>query len=416
MKTLIILLISLFILSGCGAAINQEDNESYEEPYVAVISLDNSERFTLFTEQRLLSGLYEPNKGIYIGAYILSDRTVAGNIEAFEALTGKEHSFYTYFHKMGQPFPTEWILSSVAIMRTPNIVLTPRNIEEPFNERLLRETAIRLGEIFVPMFVHLYPISNGADYEAESYTAFFRTAREYFDRYAPNVALVWSIDSDALHLINSHYPGEEYSDWVGINIFTDSDMTFDHIRQALDFFYFNFHEKHPVFISQLGISHFSSRNHAYHIAAAVHIMEELFNVLISHYPRIKAVNYMSFNAIDPVNMRQGIYNFSVSDNEIMTRAYNRILSNEHFLSRLDFGAGGNLLVQKMRNPAELLYIDGEFFMRAHLPAGGREALADSYNLLSVGRRDYYPLQLALRGNYTIHPDFNLRTITLRQRQ
>jgi beta-mannanase len=53
------------------------------------------------------------------------------------------------------------------------------------------------------------------------YTAFFRSAREYFNRYASNAALVWSIDADSLHLMDRHYPGDDYVDWVGINIFVE---------------------------------------------------------------------------------------------------------------------------------------------------------------------------------------------------
>ena len=414
MKKLILFILTL-ILSGCGAESSDPGaGEEAAEPYTAVLSPDRVERFKLFTEQMLVSGPYEPAAGAYIGAYILSDRIVMGDIQAFEALTGIEHSFYTYFLKMGQPFPTEWILDCIARMKTPNIVLTPRNIEDPFNESLLRESAVRVGEIFVPIFVHLFPVSRSAAYDPEEYTAFFRTAREYFNRYASNAALVWSIDADSLHLMDRHYPGDDYVDWVGINIFVDSDMSLEDVRSRLDFFYFNFNERKPVFISQLAISHFSSRNHAYHISGASHIMEELFKSFINEYPRIRAINYMSFNAIDPVNMRQGIYNFSVTDNELMTRVYRAALSDAHFLGRVDFGAGGDLAARRIRKPGAVLYHEGEFFVRAHIERDSGLLDYDRNALVSVGPHEYRPLTAAAGREFRIHADFNLRTVELRR--
>jgi len=412
-KTLFLLIFMLF-LSGCGGPSFQSE-EPFEEPHIAVINLELAERFGLFTEQQLKRALYEPVSGAYIGAYILSDRTTAGDIEAFEDIAGREHSFYTYFHKMGQPFPTEWVLNCVALMKTPSIVLTPQNMESPFDERLLRETAMRLGEIYVPIFVHLYPVSHGAAYDSDEYTAFFRTAKEYFDRYASNVALVWSMDVDSLHLINQHYPGDDYVDWVGINIFTGAETTMDEVRNSLDFFYFNFQERKPMFISQLGISHFSSRDHAYHISESSHIMEKLFGTLRSGYPRIKAVNYMSFNAIDPVNMRQGIYNFSVTDNDIMSRVYGAAIRDDFFLSRVDFAAGGEPFLQRLRKPTDVLYHEGEFYVRALIDNIGEGlSVSDIREIVNVGSFEYYPLDLAAGKTFSVHPDFNLRTVELRQ--
>jgi len=415
MKRILLLFVCLFIFSGCGAVSDIVDAEEHrEEPYIAVISLDHSSGFNLFTLKTLESATFEPDAGVYIGAYILSCRIVAGDIGAFEVLTGKEHSFYTYFLKMGQPFPREWILDLIARMKTPNIILTPQNIERPFDRRLLREVAQSFGEINVPMFVHFFPVSHGASYDPERYISFFRTARQYFDYYAPNVALVWNIYADSLHLIERHYPGDDYVDWVGINLFVDSQKTVEDIMAKLDFFHFHFQERKPIFISQLGISHFSSRNHAYHIAEASLVMEEVFRAVRTDYPRIKAINYMSFNGIDPVNMRQGIYNFSVTDNDRMTRVYNESIRDDYFLSIIEPRARGELFAQRISHSSRAVYHDGEFFVRTNTDIGEHLRMGETDKVINIGAHEYYPLAQAAGRAFTVHADFDLRAVEIRR--
>ncbi|MCL2564820.1 MAG: hypothetical protein FWE24_03290 [Defluviitaleaceae bacterium] len=417
MKKTLLLFILLFAFSACGNRLAQPDREEVQDiAYIPAISLDYTQDFGLFTQKILAPGLFEPETGVYIGAYILSDRIVMGDIEAFEELVGVEHSFYTYFYKMGQPFPTEWVLDLIVNMKTPNIVVTPQNIERPFDYHLLRESAQLFGEINVPMFIHLFPVSHELSFDPEEYISFFRMARRYFNSYAPNVVLVWNIYADSLHLIERHYPGDDYTDWVGINLFVDSQSSISDVRAKLDFFHFHFQERKPMFISQLGISHFSSRNHAYHITEATLMMEEIFRAVRTDYPRIKAINYMSFNGIDPVNMRQGIYNFSITDNDRMTRAYRdsiRDLDN-YFLPRIDFSAGKDLFSQRISHTSRAMYHDGEFYVRTTADIGIYSNIGQTDSAINIGSNEYYPLSLAAGRDFTIHADFNLRAVEIRR--
>jgi len=416
MKTTLFFLLglSLFIISGCGAAFFYPGTtEDVYEPYESVISISHTEGFRIFTQDARTLERFEPKSGVYLGAYILSDRTVAGCMETFERLTNMEHSFYTYFLRMGQPFPADWVLSCIANMAMPNIVLVPQSMADPFNERLLQDTARKFGEINVQMFVHFFPISNDVRYDADGYISFFRMAREYFNQYAPNAALVWVIDMDSLHLIERLYPGDEYVDWVGINVLAPRHMGINDIRLKLDLFYFHFHERKPIFISQLGISHFSLHDHAYYVAEAAGIMAELFSAFLNDYPRIKAVNYMSFNGIDPVNMRRSLYNFSVTDNDHMTRAYTAAISDARFLSSVDFGAGGEQVVQRVRQVGNAFYHDGDFFIRAAtyvLIGNGRQGCGNE--VVSTGMNEYHPLKSILGDEEIIRADFNLRTVDI----
>jgi len=413
-KRISILLILTIFLSGCRSELVISPEASMEEDTVLRSGIYRAESFNLFREERLALARFEPPSGTYLGAYIRSDRIVAGNIELFEQMVGREHSFYTYFLKLGQRLPTEWVIECIAHARTPNIILEPNNIAQPFNRHLLRYTARSFGEISVPMFVHFYPVSHRANYNTDEYLAFFRAARAYFERYAPNVAFVWVIEADSLHLMDVMYPGDDYVDWVGINLFVDSQMTICDVRLKIDSLYFNFQERKPIFISQLGISHFSAIGHTHRTREAAQMMADIFLAIERYYPRIKALNYMSLNSIDPARNRGGIYNFSLTDNEHITRAYSEVINSPHFLARVNFHTGGNEVSQRISHPSPVRYYRGDFFVRSHMNIGGgtRNLNITPSSVVNMDDIRYYPLSAAVGTSGAIRVNFDLRMVEI----
>jgi len=142
-------------------------------------------------------------------------------------------------------------------------------------------------------------------------------------------------------------------------------------------------------------------------------MEEIFRAVRADYPRIKAVNYMSFNGIDPVNMRQGIYNFSVTDNERMTRVYRDSISDDYFLSIVEPRVSGDLFAQRVSHTWGAIYHEGEFFVRTNADIGEDLRIGETGRVINIGANEYYSLSLAAGRDFTIHADFNLRSVELR---
>jgi len=410
----ILLIASMLVLSGCRSELYTSPEAIVDEDAFLRSGIYRAEQFSLFREERLTLARFEPPSGTYLGAYIRSDTIVAGNIELFEQMVGREHSFYTYFLKLGQRLPTEWVLECIAHVRTPNIILEPNNIATPFNKHLLRYTARSFGDISVPMFVHFYPVSHSASYNTEDYLTFFRAARTYFERYAPNVAFVWVIDADSFHLMDAMYPGDDYVDWVGINLFVDSQATICDVRLRIDSFYFNFQERKPIFISQLGISHFSAHDHTHRVRESSEMMLGIFLAIERYYPRIKAVNYMSINSIDPVRNRGGMHNFSLTDNEHITRAYAEVVDNPHFLTRVNFNPGGNEISQRLSHPNPVRYYRGDFFVRSHMDIGGgtRNLNIAPSAVVEMDNIRYYPLSTTVEGSGAIRVNFDLQTVEI----
>ena len=410
----ILLILPMLILSGCRRDIYISPEAIADEDTSLRSGIYQAEKFSLFREERLTLSRFEPPTGTYLGAYIRSDRIVAGNIELFEQMVGREHSFYTYFLKLGQRLPTEWVLECIAHVRTPNIILEPSNIAQPFNRHLLRYTARSFSDISVPMFVHFYPVSHNASYDADAYLEFFRAARGYFERYAPNVAFVWVVDADSLHLMDIMYPGDDYVDWIGINLFIDSQMSIYDVRLRLDSFYFKFQERKPIFISQLGVSHFSAYDHTHRVRESAEMMADIFLAIERYYPRIKAINYMSINSIDPTRNRGGTYNFSLTDNEHVTRAYAEAITSPHFLARVNFNPGGSEVSQRLSHPNPIRYYRGDFFVRSHMDIGSGQRGLNITPSAVVNMDDirYYPLSTAVGGSGAIRVNFDLQTVEI----
>ena len=414
MKIIFALALLASVLSGCGGnsqSLPEESNGSIETVPVSITDYEGG--FKIFTQKELVRGAYEPEYGCYTGAYILSDKVSGGDIANFEQITGVEHGMYTYVYKMGQPFPSDWVLGCIAKMKTPNIIIVPENIDNPYDTKLLEKAARQCGEFSVPVFIHFYPVDNSCGYKSEEYRAFFQIARAYFSQYANKAAFVWDIGADSMDMAESFYPGDSFVDWAGINICMSIDYETQRLTEdiipKLNYFYYTFQEKKPMFISQLAVSHFSSVNHAYYLNEADLAIGEIYMRTKEDFPRIKAVNYMSYNGIEPVNMNQGGDNYSVAADSRIANIYKAAVESEYFLSTLDFTSGGENFTQKCALPYEAIYHNDSFYADKYFMSfiNGNEDTGQEVTI--AGNEEYYPLT----GLY-VNSDFKARTVEVRR--
>ncbi|WP_250229225.1 glycoside hydrolase family 26 protein [Anaeropeptidivorans aminofermentans] len=358
----------IMLLSACVRTGEPENTPEITEEAVEVSTIQKTEpeaMLAIYYEKEMETALYEPEEGCYLGAYILSDKAVDFDIKKFESLTEANHSLYSYYTKLSSPLPTEWILSCIANMKTPNIFVYPDSIENPYDYAKLESAAKKFGEFYVPMFVHLYPLTEDMPYDPENYRDFYQRAKDIFEEHASNVAFVWTVSEKNLPLINNYYPGDDSVDWVGISIKKSAhkDKGIDmNILPKIDYFYNTFQDRKPVMVSELAISHFSSENHAYYSKEAGDALKEVYNAVISDYPRIKAINYMSYNGLEPVNQTPGTDNFSITDNETMLQYYKEAAGNTGFIKAVDFSAGGDKFMGKVKAFQEGAYYQGEAYL------------------------------------------------------
>ncbi|NLK96661.1 glycosyl hydrolase [Defluviitalea saccharophila] len=335
------------LLTSCNASEKSKApiaSEEEKEVSAAQAIIEKTEYKLYRNISRPLS-LYEPKEGCYLGAYILSNSDINFDIETFEKITETSHGIYLRNMKLGAIFPIDWVLECTSRMKTPYIILQPPSEDFPYQDYLLEETAKEFGYYFIPMFVQFYPNPHQYD-NPQAYKDFFIKARNIFKEYAPNVAFIWSVNLENCEDSLIYYPGDEAVDWVGIDvydlIYTNNEKNDQNLFEDIDFVYYSFQGKKPMMISQLGISHYSNKDHGYYIDEAANKISAFYNTIRNQYPQIKGINYMDFNNIEAAPNDMGQDNFKITSQEQLTEAYKNALKYTYFIDSLDIQSSSSV--------------------------------------------------------------------------
>ena len=359
----------VFLLSGCTA---KKTEEFLIEPEESIAVISNRVE-SIHTDYSMEYGFdymlsqHEPEQGSYLGAYILSNRKINYDIRNFERLTGKEHLIYNYHMKLGDAFPLNWILSCIAQSKMPLLTINPPNSYNPFDLQLLQKLADDLRLLQIPMFVQFYPDPNKHQYNPEKYIQFYQDAYTMLKDSTEKVALVWSVSNKSLGEAEKYFPTDAYTDWVGINIYqaiAANEYPYErNILQDIDYFYNQYWETKPIMLSQVAVSHYTSRNHKYYIPQAVEEISTLYAELRKEYPRIKSVVYMDFNNVElsKASIRD---NFSITDNEAILEIYKDSISNNFYLSQLHESSEDDSATQMRKSKFQVRKLGEAFFISA----------------------------------------------------
>ena len=297
-------LIAVFLLSACedgGHFLfeNQPSEYSFKEPEALRYSV-------FFKSEPMQLAMYEPAQGSFIGMYTDTHPSSDGRvIAAQEAALGVRHAVFIDVMELGGDFPLLWVLECIAEHKMPLIVVLPPEEGDVFFrqgggdwEDILTEAAKGFAEFPVPMFVVFYPVSADSGWDATTYIAFFRYARAIFAIHAPHVAFVWAVDSELENFLD-YFPGNLAVDWVGISLFLSGQEAVLNATalEELLHFYYNFQQHKPIMLN-LGISHFSTKDHRYRIAETAEALKQIYRTIQRDFPRVKMLNYMDVCRID----------------------------------------------------------------------------------------------------------------------
>ena len=304
---------------------------------------------------------YEPARGALLGAYVARDLSVSG-IRAFEADVGVSHAIFAYTMRLGEEYPSRWVLENLAAAKAPLITLLPPGDGQVRlgDVRLvegLREFAENAGRFDVPLFVHLFPVVEGHVFEAEEYIIFFRLARSIFRHYAPNVALVWGFDAASMAGAMRFFPGRDAVDWIKLVAYSDvsGDGGFDDFFELVELFTLAYQREAPLMLG-FGVSHFTASNHSYFTIEAAAQIEYIYERLVK-FPRIKAVLYRNYNDIGGRGSKYAVHGV-----EVIAAAYGRAAGAGHFLDFVNNGREVREVVQLMRSPFTAVMRDYYFYI------------------------------------------------------
>jgi len=369
-----LILSAIFMLSACVEVrygghfiFEPEEEEVKAEPL-------NTHYSVFFESEPMPLAMFEPQQGAFLGIYSdvlpgIDGRVIAG----LESLLGVQHAAFVEVIELGldEYFPALWLLECIAEHKIPVIVIVPPTSPEGSWEEMLLSSVSGFSEYPVPMFVVFYPLSADTGWQADTYIAFFRYARAIFAEHAPHVAFVWAADADKDNFLD-FFPGNSAVDWVGLSLnLSGSSPCAELLERALGF-YHHFHRDFPIMLN-LGISHFSTEDHRYHISETATLIRQIYSTILKEFPQIKMVNYMDLSRLSCAGS-----DYRIRMDAALRKAYRE--STQDFISRASLNSDFAFGTRSIRSAYAAYVEDGVVYVDTRtltnelgmpLPAGGR---------------------------------------------
>ncbi|UYG93822.1 glycoside hydrolase family 26 protein [Cytobacillus firmus] len=291
---------------------------------------------------------YEPRSGIYLGGYVLQDEYINKSMNTFNKVTGKTHASYFRYVGYGKPFPKEWAEEVIAAGGFPQVAWEPNNgLEEVKDDEYLRQFAKDAGELKVPIPLRYASEMNGTwtfySGHSEKYIEKWKLVHDVMEKEAPNVMMLWNVFTMPESTIDEFYPGDEYVDYVGVNIYNvfyhndkiEEKSDFEDPLRLLDYVYNTYSHKKPIVIGEYGATNYTVTDGKHHDEFAVEKITRMYKYLPELYPRVKFIYYFDVNNL--VNAPEGrkINNYAITEKKSILNAYSDNIKTDRYLSKIE---------------------------------------------------------------------------------
>lgn len=297
---------------------------------------------------------HEPKVGCYLGAFIDLDSTLKQTFtdqtqkvrkmpEEFEAIVKKPHASYFFYMGWGRPIAVDWITYLGMTGKIVHIALEPNNgLSEVKDDWYLKHLADDLKKTEAKIFLRFASEMNGpwVKYSGNPklYREKFRLVSQIMKKRAPNVAMVWCPYTTPRGPIDSYYPGDEYVDWVGVNMYSvtyfnqDRSQPAAHIHpiEMLEPIYNKYSKRKPIMIGEFGATHYSSLEKKSQVAFAQRAITSLYSALPRVFPRVKSIYYFNGNNLELAHRLNN--NYAVTQNASVLQTYREAIASPYFLS------------------------------------------------------------------------------------
>ncbi len=297
---------------------------------------------------KLMSAPYEPARGCYIGAYIELDPVVKDNISAFERLVGKKHATYFHYVGYGMPFPFKWVRELKTGGYVPHIAWEPNDgLAGVRDDDYLRGWAEAARHAGVPIFLRFASEMNGTwqawSGDPELYKEKWRLVYRVIHEVAPNVVMIWCPFATPRATIPMYYPGDEYVDWVGVNIYSvlrhdgqPHKIGGEDPRDLLRPIYEAYAARKPIAICEYGATHYCVATRQRATDFAVKSMRALYESLPAEFPRVKMINWFS---VDAATSGLAHNDYALTTDQRVLETYRELIASDYFLSTVRGGGG-----------------------------------------------------------------------------
>jgi len=279
----------------------------------------------------------------YIGAYIEQDPVVAGDIALFERLVGKEHSSYMRYLGYGESFPTDWVAKVHSHGALPQIAWEPNNgLDEVQDDVYLHRWAQAAAEAQKPILLRFASEMNGTwmpySGDPDEYVRKWRLVYHIIKSQAPNVIMVWCPFATPRRTIPLYYPGDEYVDWVGINIYAvlyhDGDISQPSPRDPIDdlrYIYNMYGARKPIAICEYGATHFCTASRQLSSSFAADSIKRMYQAIPKQFPNVVFINWFS---VDAASDGLAYNDYAVTTDEVVLDSYRQAIDAQYFLTQL----------------------------------------------------------------------------------
>jgi hypothetical protein len=287
---------------------------------------------------------YEPAVGCYLGAFIDFDgslnhplqdqnRTDHQDPAGFEQIIGKPHAMYFFYLGYGRRLPSDWVRWLGTRQKFVHIALEPNDgLGRVKDDAYLRRLADDMARSRARIFLRFASEMNGAwtNYHKNpaEYRRKFRLVHDVMRARAPNVAMVWCPYMEPIKNITDYYPGDDATDWVGVNLYNVTyhnnhraePAEHEHPCDLLSYVYDRYAARKPIMICEYAASHYGACEGRPRPDFAARKILTLYAALPRLYPRVKCINYFDGNNLQFVTDRA--YNdYSVTDDPMVQAAY-----------------------------------------------------------------------------------------------
>lgn len=300
---------------------------------------------------------YEPAYGCYTGAFIDHEDSIRGtyrdeyknwrrDVTAFNHLTDVHHAIFFMYLGYGRKFPTKFVRHMKDNGAAAQIAWEPSRLSDVKDDAYLHAFARAARRSKTPIFLRFASEMNGdwVPYNGDPalYIEKFRLVARVMHAEAPNVAMVWCPFETPVRTIANYYPGKEAVDWVGLNVYSvpfwdnDPDRPGDwrNPSDSLRFVYDRYADRHPMMICEYAASHRSSLDGVERTELARTKMAEFYAALPRRYPRVKAVCWLSMNAIKHAIPGRQSNDYSILGSEGVRERYRQLLHDPYFLAHV----------------------------------------------------------------------------------
>ena len=308
-----------------------------------------------YKPRKYFGEMYEPENGLYIGAYAEGDRAVHDPwsmnkfyMNEFPKLVGRDMSAYLLYMPSTTPLSHYQSHINMAIQKDKIIQLAVEPVNffdiqpnDPTYIKLAQDMENSSAKFFLRFASEMN--DNSCPWYTTNYNLYiekFRIVADIFHTYAPSVPVVWSPNFYPANNIHLYYPGDAYVDYVGISSYMNHQPETDPLGQGVDRNRWSeqldtivglYGHKKPIIISEGGASYIDYRTWADITPFASSQLYDFYTYLPIKYPQVKAV----FIFDQDRNADSGCYRFSLSNNTQYLDAYKKGTQSEQYLATAD---------------------------------------------------------------------------------